>query len=314
MRARCARIRTIFALLLSICFASRMSGQDACSVKEHRRADTLTGEFVLDGITASLTFPKFLNQLDAVAARLEVSRSSESGLVLRFGSESTPLRDGATVEAALRPHERFVFSIHAGDGRQLCSWEPAIVIRKKTYRSVKDPFRLSERFLRITGDPILLPFVHEIGRGATDFRLGGLPAAVLAENRREVVLRDPQPEAGERLLETPGDRAIRLRFYNVTMRFEPTSTSRRFIVHATSIRLRKPAGLFVDNFSPQPAKLDCGGRISRTYGEKGSATYVRVLPGQSEITVFCEVTPPHGQPVDLEDMTVQLLESTALIF
>jgi hypothetical protein len=221
-----------------------MSAQDECSVKEQRRVTTLTGEFFLDGITAALTVPKFLYQLDLVTVRLQLSGSGEAGLFLRSGRQSTPLRDGATLQAMLRSHERFGFSIDAGDGRTLCSWEPTIVVPKKTYRKLRDPSRFEESFLRITGDPILLPFDHEIGGESLDFRLGGSPATVLAETRDQVVLRDPHPEAGERTLETSKGKAIRLRFYNVTMSLQPT-TRQRFIIQATGIALRRPAGLFV---------------------------------------------------------------------
>jgi hypothetical protein len=54
--------------------------------------------------------------------------------------------------------------------------------------------------------------------------------------------------------------------------------------------------------------------MSRTYGETGSVTYVLLLPGKSEVTVSCEVMPPHGVPVDLNDMAVQLHEEITFIF
>lgn len=137
---------------------------------------------------------------------------------------------------------------------------------------------------------------------------------MLAESRRQVIPRDPRPEAGERTLETPNGKVIWLRFYKVTMSIGPASKSQRFIVHATDVKLRRPAGLMVYHFSPQPAKLKCGRRMSRIYGERGSGTYVLMLPVQSEITASCEVTPPYGMPVELNDMAVQLLEPTAFLF
>ena len=196
MHAHRIRNLTISVLVLSVCSASRMSAQDACSVKEQRRVDTVTGKFLLQETAVSLTLPKFLHPLDPVAVRLEVSGSSEARAVLRFGSEIAPLRDGATLLVTHRLNERFVFSIDAGEGRKLCSWEPAIIVQKKTYRSAKDPLHFAESYLRITDDPILLLFAHEIGRDPPEFRLDGLPTTVLAENSRQVVLRDPRPEAG----------------------------------------------------------------------------------------------------------------------
>lgn len=126
MYARRIRILAISVLVLSVCSASRISAQDACSVKEQRRVDTVTGKFLLQETAVSLTLPKFLHPLDPVAVRLEVSGSSEAGAVLRFASEIAPLRDGATLQATLRLNERFIFSVQQATAENCVRGSPPL--------------------------------------------------------------------------------------------------------------------------------------------------------------------------------------------
>jgi hypothetical protein len=302
------RLRTVAVLLFPVCCATWVSAQGACSVKEHPGTGTLTGDFSLEGITARLTVPNYLTALDPLRVRLEVSGLVQDELVLRSAYRSVPVRDGATLQVTRRPNERLIFSIATRDGRTLCSWEPRVLVPRKAYR-VRNGFALlNEHWVRIAGDPIYILIGHDVDADSGDFRIDGLPATILAETPKEVILRDPRPVSGERTVESPWGQRIRLRFFNVAMSLQSTPRGETFMVHATGIALRRAGQLLLRNDSPQPVKFNCG-RFRRSRGERGSGTTIGVLPGSSEIAVSCEMA-PHELPIDLNDMRIMLIDGS----
>jgi len=298
------------AMLIALCFPEA-SGQTRCSVNQDLFFDRVTGRFALGTVTASLTLPLHINEACfPMALLVELSapptEQPPEELMIRSGSETVRLHDGAALHIAHRKGERLTFSVATSDGRELCSWQPPVAFMKKEYpirkNSLGEPRRPATMIpghgevimMHITGEPISVLFRHTYSDGRREFRLDGVPARILMETPVQFFLRDPHPAAGVRKLESEGQ-VEPLHFVDAEKRLIPTSRNRENLDITVSgwrpeAGSRWPSFLSIINLNPQAAKLDCG--ILHRRREPGELAMLLISPSlvrDGSFTISCEV-------------------------
>lgn len=152
-------------------------------------------------------------------------------------------------------------------------------------------------------------FGHNFSEGRREFRLGGLPAPLLAETPTEVILRDPHPVAGMRMVESEGQAAT-LRFATVDIQLQPVSANRAVLkLHITGFHLRRPGAVYIWDLDSQTTKVACG--HSHSWGDRGSGSFVSLLPRSirdGELTLDCNIQFRQPASPHLKEFLVQLGE------
>ncbi|HUA61530.1 MAG TPA: hypothetical protein VML19_22415, partial [Verrucomicrobiae bacterium] len=214
------------AVLLSAAWPILAFAQPSCSVASDAKLDTITGRFSFGRSTLALTLPHVLYRSDPSLVYMQVSGGNfPKELFLGSNGEKVGIQDGAELhlfpkgKKPLTFSERLTFSISDAGGKSLCEW----VTDVRTSRS--DPPLIPEGFgpgsdlshqtrrprwtiktqgFRNAGDPILLQVGGNLARENGEFSIDGLPATVLARNACQVILQDPHPAAGMRIIESRG--------------------------------------------------------------------------------------------------------------
>ena len=330
--ARCLRFLAALALVILTMLCPRQAlGQTRCSVEQEQFPGLVTGRFTVGTVTASLTLPYNINADDPIVLLMEVSapgaQQSEQQLVIRSGYETVRLRDGAALHVVHRPGERLIFSAATLEGRELCSWEPLSVFAKKKYR-LRNSLRATSPYrdifgLHITGEPIALPFEHAYSDGHREFRLDDVPARILMESRTMFLLRDPNPIAGVRTLESQGD-AVPLHFVDAEKRLLPSSKPNREILEVTlrGVRLgsRQSGLLLIYNFKPQTVRLACGARtmfgilhLRSEWSEDAGLIFSPLKVRGGSVTLTCGVRLLQSKPASLRDFALNVSQSVSRV-
>ena len=214
------------AVLVSAAWSIAVFAQPACSVASEAKLDTITGRFSIGRSRLALTLPHILYRSDPSVVYMQVSGGDfPKELFLDSNGEKVRIQDGAELHLfpkgknSLTFSERLTFSISDTGGKSLCEW----VTNVRTSRS--DPPLIPEGFgpgsdlshqtrrprwtiktqgFRNAGDPILLQVGGNLARETGEFSIDGLPATVLARNACQVILEDPHPAAGMRVIESRG--------------------------------------------------------------------------------------------------------------
>jgi hypothetical protein len=166
---------------------------------------------------------------------LEVAGEFPPGLFLETARERAPLMDGAALHFMPSRGERGAFRLVSAAGETLCSWMPRFrwmdggpITRNRGFGEI------TFWVFRNLGEPIPLTFGGTLAASHADFTIGGVPAKVLSRQQDAVVLRDPSPTAGRRIVESAGE-SIPLRFIQLEMEF-----SKRPPKGNAALRIRVP--------------------------------------------------------------------------
>jgi len=232
------------ALLTAGIAQSALVGQQ-CTVQEEQRWWTVTGHFSLGELKVSLTMPAVVRR--ATTVYLEVPHNDAGrfeNFFLDADGERVAITNGAALHLVPVSSRRFVFSFRSNDSRSLCTWSPSLRRQSPIGQSSEhaDGFSRSDIYrFRKTGEPISLNIGGDLANGPAAFQIGGIPAMVLCWNPVQVVLRDPAPE--------PGSRLVRSQRYSITLRFIDIES-----------QLSKPSYKGVANFTVRVPKLNLWGR------------------------------------------------------
>lgn len=321
----------VAAILTALC-DPEASGQAPCSVDHEFFFGGVTGHFMIGTLTASLTLPRNIITTESpIVLQVELSpphaEPPEQELMIRSGSESVALRDGAALHVTPRKGERLIFSIATADGKDLCSWQPPVTFIKNVYpiRDTLSPSRAPAGLFgtirgrpqsvipHITGEPIGVIFHHTYSDARQEFRLDGAPARILMESPIRFILRDPHPAAGARTLETEGQ-TDRLHFVDVEKRLVPSAQNRqnleiRVLGWRPEAGVRWPPYLFILYLNPPAAKLDCGFLHKRR--EQYEESVLMMSPSlihDGSFASHCEIRLLQPQPASLRDFFLFFLD------
>jgi hypothetical protein len=297
--------------------------QPACSVASEAKLDTITGRFSFGGSTVALTLPHVLYRSDPSVVYLQVSGGDfPKELLLDSNGEKVRIQDGAALHLfpkgknPLTFSERLRFSISDTGGKSLCEW----VTAARTSRS--DPPFIPEGFgpgsdlshetrrprwtiktqgFRNAGDPILLQVGGNLARETGEFSIDGRPATVLARNACQVVLEDPHPAAGMRVIESRGFSVaipvivLEMKLLSSTSR-GPTSIEINLLGRD---RIDLPAlsnrSLTLTNFDPGRLQILCA---KPWHGL--DSTYIRLHGNDDRLTASCRVKLLKPGPVGID--------------
>jgi hypothetical protein len=291
------------------------------------------GVLSIGSVTASLTLPTEVLQSHPPTVYLEIRGDGVSELrqelFMEFSGGKVPLANGAVLQLAHGAGERLQFTLITREGQLLCSWQPSF---RRGWREGAPPdgpeaFSHVEAWhFRKTGDPIVLLAGADESR---EFAIDGRPAMVLSRTPWEVILRDPQPMAGRRTIESKGY-AIELRFIDVEMSFsKPSSDGRATLtiqapkldLWGRRLRPRRPPLLraseytlptmWLHNFSRDTVNVLCG----KTYWPNPRGTdddevrQIRVTEDKIRNGVFLVTCPVRFRKRGLANIDVVLFEA-----
>ena len=214
------------AVLVSAAWSMLAFAQPACSVASEAKMDTITGRFSFGRSTLALTLPHILYRSDPSVVYMRVSGGDfPKELLLDSNGEKVRIQDGAELhlfpkgKTPLTFSKRLTFSITDTGGKSLCEWVTNVTTSKVDPPLVPQGFGpgsdlsnetrrpgwtiRTQRF-RNAGDPILLKVGGNFVSQPGEFSIDGLPATVLARNACQVILEDPHPAAGMRVIESRG--------------------------------------------------------------------------------------------------------------
>lgn len=314
-------------LLVSTIWAP-VFGQPHCTVNEDRTWWTQTARFSVDFLNARLTLPTIVFQSTPPTVFLEVQGDApelQQQLFLEFLGAKVPVENGAALPLEYRFGERLQFTLITGDGQPLCSWQPSFRSgwRQGSPPSKPETFSDVESWtFRNTGEPIALWVGGNVSR---KFTIGGLPAMVLSYARWQVILRDPRPAAGLRIVASNGF-AVQLRFIDVEVKLSKPSANG----HATLV-VRVPhldlwgrrlcsipftsestcPLLRLFNFSTDAMSIGCGKSVGASPSGEGNIEYKVIQVTRRKIrdgalVVSCPVRFRTPQPAKID---VELFES-----
>jgi hypothetical protein len=214
------------AVLVSAAWSIMAFAQPACSVRSEAKLDTITGRFSFGRSTLALTLPHTLYRSDPSVVYMQVSGGDfPKELLLDSNGEKAPVQDGAELHLfpkgknPLTFSERLTFSIRDTGGKSLCEWVTDVRTSRVDPPPIPEGFgpgsdlsnqarrprwTIQTQGFRNAGDPILLKVGGNLARETGEFSIDGLPATVLARNACQVILEDPHPAAGMRVIESRG--------------------------------------------------------------------------------------------------------------
>src|ERR1700693_1462943 len=168
IRVRALRSAVVFIASLScrVCLA-----QPACAVYEQRTLRTLSGQFSTGSKVVRITVPIILIQGYPLVVFPEVSDDAmgrQEALFLQSAANRIAVESGAVMQLEPKAAEHVVFTLTDAEGRNLCSWAPAVRVRSHGPTQVPEGFRRFDFHLRSissgnsegmfvnAGNPILL--------------------------------------------------------------------------------------------------------------------------------------------------------------
>lgn len=295
------------AFTMCVCMVGAVAEPPPCTVTQQIIPGAVLTTITLSRGSVSLTVPMFDYGIENTRLTLETrGLEKDPELKLQAGEESVAIQNGAVLHFHLKPMERLVFSVVHNEEIQ-CIWASELRAgdaRSKAWlQKQRADFKWNNMFVHRVGDPIFLTLIHEMEQTPREFTIGGLRATVLAETQQSVILRDPQPVIGTRVVETRGQYS-ELHFAEIEQKWAPTSeTSARLEVHGKGM----PAGhwrLGIYNLSPELFTLGKGcGRIrSQDRGEGGGQD----LSSRSEFNVSCEIRSKGSIPLERVRFTTMI--------
>ncbi len=274
----------------------------------------MTGHFSVGSGMVSLTLPWGLYAQGAVLFQ-EVSAKDSSGplsnLFLHTAGERVPVEDGRAISLKPKEGERIVFTLRDETGQALCAWVPAIRQLKGRSPEFPDGFLKSsfvskyfaqgntDNMFRNVGDPIALAVGGELAAGHGVYRIDDSPATVLARTSYEVIIRDPQPKAGLRTVESQGY-ATTIPFVEVTFALPPPREGRCGTLRIRVLggdAVRQPgsgavwprARLLLFNSSQDRIQLLCGKSYSRDADQEDARGIRLTRESPGAMTGACKV-------------------------
>jgi hypothetical protein len=255
-------------------------GDSRCVVTQQHSFWTQSARFDFGLSQARITLPNSMAAPGLIDVFLEVAgddMAAVAELTLVAGAQTVQVAPGVRLRIDVKPHERLVFQVFAKPGRELCEWRPSFLAwRSRPVTIPSGPGHLNEVEswdFRNTGEPIML---RVRGSELGPYMIDGQIAAVLARSPFWVILRDPNPSAGERTV-AAGSESVRLRFVDVEVSFGKGAATQHanLIVRIRGVLFRGrrlwPLGhvqgasfpwLIMSNFRRDVVELRCGRPVS----------------------------------------------------
>jgi hypothetical protein len=195
--------------------------------------------------------------------------------------QKVAIEAGAHLHLSVGEYARLSFSITDGSN-VLCTAVPGI----RNVGAAKRPQgpglsnALALLPIHIIGDPVLASAPLET-RIEDDFRIGGRIMRPLFRNGRLVLLRDPNPVTGVRIIQSPLGAAMSL---FLTVAITPQQIDMRSPAQSVSVsiagleELRYPIDLYLFNTRRDRFQLNCGLRSRNSSSRKADGIEMRVLP------------------------------------
>lgn len=262
----------------------------SCMVEEQQQWRVVTGRFSTGSRTVTLTMPSSVRGRTTVF--IETSAPAADKLFLESGSERVAVENGAALHLEPRAGERLILALSSESGQQLCTWQPSLFSQRTGRQAnLANGFSRSDAYqFRRVGDPVLLTVGPDLTDGPWEFRIGGLPAMVLARNAVQVILRDPAPAVGSRVL-TARDYSLTLRFIEIEVRLSKSALAIRvprldlwgrhlWPLHAQRYVDASAPHLLLVNDTPNRIRLLCGRDVPTTLGlDFDQARGIRITAG-----------------------------------
>ncbi len=234
-----AFVRGVLALSTSAAIWTAGAFAQTCGITEERTLHTLTGHLAIGSVRFSLTIPSRLLQSYPVTVYPEFNGDasvSAPDLRIDAGGGPVPVKPGASVTLTPTPGVRPGFSITNSDGLAVCIWRPAVRVLEHRPPALAEGFgyratgeRIHGTFLN-AGEPMLLEVGGVLATSSANFQVDGRTATVLARTPWQVVLRDPNPRAGTRQIESRGY-VVRVPFVDFRYDYAPVALKGRGRLH-----------------------------------------------------------------------------------
>ncbi len=296
-------LRLALAWTLALRVVAGAGAPQSCTVEEQQQWRVVTGRFSAGSRTVTVTMPSIVRR--ATTVFMETSATGADKLFMQSGSELVAVENGAALHLEPRAGERLMLALVSESGQRLCEWQPSLFSQKTGRQAnLANGFPRSEAYhFRKTGDPILLTIGPDLADFRGEFRIGGLPAMVLARNAAQVILRDPAPAVGSRVLTARGD-SLTLRFVQVEVRLSKAALTVRvprldlwgrhlWPFHAHRYLDASAPQLLLVNDTPDRIRLLCGRDVPTVLGlDFDQARGIRItqeMVRNGALTVSCRV-------------------------
>ncbi len=311
------------AVLVSAAWSVVAFAQPACSVESEAKLDTITGRFSFGRSTLALTLPHILYRSDPSVVYMQLSGGDfPKELLLDSNGEKVRIQDSAEFHLfpkgkdPLTFSKRLTFSITDAGGKSLCEWVTNVTTSKVdpplipqgfgpqsdlSYQTRRPRWTIRTQGFRNAGDPILLKVGGNFVSQPGEFSIDGLPATVLARNACQVILEDPHPAAGIRVIESRGYSVaipvivLEMKLLSSTSR-GPTSIEFNLLGRD---RIDLPAlserSLTLTNFDPSRVQIVCA---KPWHGL--DSTFIRVHGNDDRLTASCRVKLLKPGPVSID--------------
>jgi hypothetical protein len=282
-------------------------------VQEERKLRTSAGHFLVGSSQISITLPNVLFEAGSTTVFPEIGAALPEDLYLAAGTGKVKVADGAALILKPRTGARLIFTLSDSGGQTMCTWQPSVKVVAHSPPQVEDGFRMfvccggrvmpgvSGPSFHNAGNPIVLEVGGRLARGSSEFRIDGMAAAVLAQTAWQVVLRDPRPAAGLRVVESEGYR-VTLAFIELRLELPQPRRGKGIL----SVRLvgfdliTPPAELFLYNLSRQNVRL-VSGKSFHDSPDYDEARLIRLAPqGSGVFTGECKIEFRGEGPIDLD--------------